>query len=156
MIGKIQTVLWVQGKSVEEENIMSCNGVRIGKSDECYYSYYSELIKKDSFRKLKQIKGRIVLYKEKKNRHMRYIIHGHYAEMDVVGRSIGFMASVWTDDVNLAIEALIKESELYGYSLTDGDIQFLKNTREPRGCRNKVASVVCVVVIVIIISVLWI
>ena len=55
------------------------------------------------------------------------MIHSNFAETDVAGRLIGFMALVsGADKLSDALEKLINESKPYGYSCRKSDVEIVK------------------------------
>ena len=55
-----------------------------------------------------------------------YLLYGHYKEVDTANRPIGFMSYVRTNNIEDALNAVINESKLYGYSISDEDMAYIK------------------------------
>lgn len=148
-------ILWAQGKSVDEDSLMSYNKKRIGSSSDRYHQYYAQLVRRDSFRVLKQKGDWLIVYKDCIGHEVNYIIHGHYTQIDVVRRPIAFMARINAESVNDALNILIDESKFYGYSLSEEDIQAIQNIRDMRKIVLPIVGIALVVIIVSVVKSIW-
>lgn len=148
-------ILWTQGKSVEEDSLMSYNKRRIENSSERYHQYYAQLVRRDSFRVLKQKKDWLVVYKDCIGHEVNYVIHGHYAQADVVGRPIAFMARISAESVKAALDMLVEESKHYGYSLAEEDVQSIKNIKDKSKIIGPIVGIALVVIIVAVVKSIW-
>lgn len=128
-----EIILWVQGKSVNEDNILSHNGSRISKNDEEYMPLFEKIDNKVGYKALKT-DGNINIYQQKDrlfSKPSSYIIHSNYQEKDVVGRELGFMSYIGYNNpedrrIEEVIQALIRESKRYGYNCKESDIEKIK------------------------------
>lgn len=152
---KNEIILWTQGKSVDEDSLMSYNKTRIENSTERYHQYYAQLVRRDSFRVLKQKEDWLIVYKDSIGHEVNYVIHGHYTQTDVVGRPIAFMARISAESVNAALDILVEESTHYGYSLAEEDVQSIRNIKDKRKIIGPIVGVALVVIIVAVVKSIW-
>ncbi len=119
---KPEIILWIQGKSVEDDNILSYNGKRIDKNSSEYMFLYA---KTESKKGCKQIikKDNLIVYKG----IGFYLIYSNYKEVDVVGRRIGFMSYIKERDLKNVLSCLKEESQLYGYNCSENDVVEVQN-----------------------------
>lgn len=120
-------ILWIQAKSVDDANLLSHNGVLINKDDVNYMELYRKLVEKDKYKKIISTTDNLSVYKQRIKGEQCYLIHSNFAETDVAGRQIGFMALVsGADKLSDALEKLINESKPYGYSCRKSDEEIIK------------------------------
>ncbi len=136
---KPEIILWIQGKSVEDDNILSYNGKRIDKNSSEYMSLYA---KTESKEECKQIikKDNLTVYKG----NNYYLIYSNYKEVDVVGRRVGFMSYIKENDLKNALSYLKEESKLYDYNCYEDDIIEIENYK-PFPLKEVVAGIIVVV-----------
>ncbi|SHI60154.1 hypothetical protein [Bacteroides stercorirosoris] len=119
-------ILWIQAKSVDDVNLLFHNGVLINKDDVNYMELYRKLVEKDKYKKIISTDN-LSVYKQHIKGEQCYLIHSNFAETDVAGRQIGFMALVsGADNLSDALEKLINESKPYGYSCRKSDVEIVK------------------------------
>ena len=113
-------ILWIQAKSVDDVNVL------INKDDVNYMELYRKLVEKDKYKKIISTDN-LSVYKQHIKGEQCYLIHSNFAETDVAGRQIGFMALVsGADKLSDALEKLINESKPYGYSCRKSDVEIVK------------------------------
>jgi hypothetical protein len=123
----IPIILWIQGEDNKEKDILSFCGSRLSSDNSNYLKLYKRLITINDCRKLLQI-GNLTLYKSKHTKDCSYIIYSNYLEKDIVGRFLGYMAYIKTNNVDDLCEAIKKESLLYGYTCSQSDLDNIRKT----------------------------
>ncbi|MBM6805003.1 hypothetical protein H6A24_00535 [Bacteroides caecicola] len=152
-MGKDDIILWIQGESVHNDDILSCKGKRIDKSSDCYIRYYKLLVYTNHCHKLREKPHWISLYKGKigidNGSSTYYLLYGHYKEVDTANRPIGFMSYVRTNNIEDALNAVINESKLYGYSISDEDMAYIKKKSIHKITIAIVMAILCLICLIL-------
>ncbi len=122
-------ILWVQAKSVDDANLLFYNGTFINKNDVNYMQLYRKLVEKDGYKKI-ILEENLSVYKKLIKGEQYYLIHSNFADTDVAGRQIGFMALIsGINKLSDAFEKLKNESMSYGYSCRKSDVEIIKKRK---------------------------
>lgn len=152
-MGKEDIILWIQGESVHSDDILSCKGKRIDKSSDSYVKYYKLLVYTKHCHKLKEKPHWMSLYKSKifidNEPSTYYLLYGHYKEVDAANRPIGFMSYVRTNNIEDALNAVINESKLYGYSISDEDMAYIKKKSTYKIVIAIVVALLCLICLIL-------
>jgi|GEM_PF-2631814 len=151
------SLLWIQGKSVNEENIMLLNGQRISKNDDNYLDLYDKLVYKDYYKKVLTDGDNFVVYRgtkyTNKVQSKFYIIHSNYHQVDVIGRRVGFMARIENvENLSEAVDKLIEESKVYGYSCEASEIQLMKKKENAIDYNKLIILIISIIIILFILK----
>jgi hypothetical protein len=145
----MKTSLWIQGKSVHEEDIISENGQRVPSKEDCQ-NIYDRLVNKDMFTLLIK-EDNLEFYHRKEGK--QFLIYSNFKETDEVGRRIAYMALIeGAENCKEAIDKLIADVHHYGYTLRSDDERKMRECKIP----DSKYLVVVVLFIVIIFLILWI
>ena len=162
--------LWIQRAPDNFQKVLSCNGEKIQPNTSRYYDIF-ELITSQEITHYKDLTSTLKRLTKKKykinsenccmdnEKHRMTFFSGNYEETDKSNRKICYYALIVdAKDIEDECALLIKESKLYGCSLSDDDIIALKKKRTDN---KQIFVLVLILVTIFLIStiiflILWI
>ncbi len=146
----MKTIIWIQRKSTDEDDIISVDGMRVDKEAPTYQNTYDKLNDDKFVRLYKSDDLQIFKHTSKKTHKIHLLIYSCFNEKDASNRNVPFMARCNDiDNVDEAISLLMKESELYNYSIDDNILKKLKSFHTHKTSKRKVWGLFFIILLII-------